>query len=58
MKGGASVAALVGFQIEAPEPPPLPPALRALQGQVADVERLLRLNDPQGVYALDLVEAR
>ena len=58
MKGGASVAALVGFQIEAPEPPPLPPALRALQGQVADVERLLRLNDPQGVYALDLLEAR
>jgi protease-4 len=58
MKGGARVAALFGFAIEAPEPPPLPAALRALQAQVADAERLLRLNDPQGVYALDLLEAR
>ena len=58
MKGGARVAALFGFAIDAPEPPPLPAALRALQAQVADAERLLRLNDPQGVYALDLLEAR
>jgi protease-4 len=58
MKGGSRVAALFGLEMGTPEPPPLPAALRALQAQAAEAERLLRLNDPQGVYALDLLEVR
>ena len=58
MKGGARIAALVGVQIGTHEPPTPTAALRALQAQVADAERLLRLNDPQGVYALDPIDSR
>lgn len=58
MKGGARVSGWLGLRLGAEEAPTLPPVLRALQAQAAGVERLLRLNDPQGVYALDLIEVR
>jgi protease-4 len=58
MKGTLRVAGWLGVEVGTPETPALPPALRALQIQVAGAERLLRLNDPQGVYALDVLDVR
>jgi protease-4 len=58
MKSGARVAGWLGLDAGASEPPVLPPALRAIQAQAAGMERLLRLNDPRGVYALDPLEVR
>jgi len=58
MKGSAQVAGWVGLDVWASEPPALPPVLRAIQAQAAGMDRLLRLNDPQGVYALDPLEVR
>jgi protease-4 len=58
MKDGASVAVRLGLVAEPPDLGRLSPALRALAGQVAESERLLRLNDPQGVYALCPLDVR
>jgi hypothetical protein len=60
MSGAARLGAAlrVGASLEEAGPPPLPPTLRALQGQLAEVDRLVRLNDPQGVYALCPLDVR
>ena len=58
MNGGLQVAERLGLRLGATEPPASPPMLRAVQEQAGGVERLLRLNDPQGVYALEPLEVR
>jgi protease-4 len=58
MKGSLRVAGWLGVEVGTPETQALPPALRALQTQIVGAERLLRLNDPQGVYALDPLDVR
>jgi protease-4 len=58
MKAGAGVAVQLGLVAEAPDLGALSPALGALRGHLAESERFLRLNDPQGVYALCPLEVR
>jgi protease-4 len=41
----------LGLVPEEPGPPPPSPAVRALLDRLAETSRLLRLNDPNGVYA-------
>jgi protease-4 len=58
MKGGASVATRFGLVAESPDLTRLSPAFSALRGQLAESERVLRLNDPLGVYALCPLDVR
>jgi protease IV len=53
-RSSASVAAAPGLDLGPglPVSSSLSPAFRALQTQLAEAERFLRLNDPQGIYAL------
>jgi protease-4 len=54
-RGLAHAAATLGLALEEPEPTTGSPLVRALDEQLGLAGRLLRLNDPQGVYALDLL---
>lgn len=58
MQGQARVARAFGFEAAAPEPPPRPMALRALQEELSATLRLLSLHDPAGVYAFCPCEVR
>ncbi len=47
----ARLARALGFAVEEPEPPPAPPAVRAVLDRLGETARLLGFNDPNGAYA-------
>ena len=57
MKSEASWARFLGLAVDQ-QIPALPPALRAVQDQLADTARVLSLQDPNGVYAHCFCESR
>ncbi len=51
MKGQARIARVCGIEINEPEPPPVPAAVRMLGEELRGFGLLMKFNDPNGVYA-------
>jgi hypothetical protein len=58
MKGRLRLARAAGLDVEEPVPAAVPPALRAVAGQLGETAKLLSFNDPHGAYAYCFCDVR